>query len=153
MKDSEKIAISIKNWIDIFMRNSMGNMFHYAKENGLTMPQMGTLFQIRRKGFSGVSDIGGDLGITNPAASQMLDRLVHLDLVIRSEDPQDRRGKKIELTEKGRRILRDSVQAHQGWCNALVGLLTLQEKVQVQEVFDLLIEKAHLLEEVSGKEE
>jgi DNA-binding MarR family transcriptional regulator len=146
MAENGRIGTSMKNWIDVFMRNSMRNMVHYARENGLSMPQMGALFQIRRKGCLGVSDIGGDLRITNPAASQMMDRLVHLNLILRSEDPQDRRGKKIELTEKGERVLRESVQAHRGWWTAIVKLLTPQEQDQVQVALDLLVEKAQLLE-------
>ena len=83
------------------MHNSMHNALRYSKEQGWSMSQIGALMIIHRKGTTAVSDIGDELGISNPAASQMIDRLVQDGLVLRTEHPDDRRVKQIKLTEKG----------------------------------------------------
>ena len=95
------------------MRHSMHSFILYSKENSLSMSQIGALFQINH-GRSNVSDLSDGLGITNAAASQMLERLVQQELILRSEDPQDRRVKQFVLTGKGCRIMQESLQARQG---------------------------------------
>ena len=115
MLPTDPFVASLWEWIEVFMRRSMSNFILYSKESGLSMSQIGALFQIRR-GASGVSDIGDDLGVTSAAASQMLERLVQQQLILRSEDPHDRRVKQIVLTEKGRQISRiPSTPAKAGW--------------------------------------
>lgn len=127
------------------MRRSMRNFFLYAKENGLSISQIGALFLIYRRA-RGVSDLGDELGITSAAASQMLERLVQQELILRSEDPQDRRVKDIALTDKGRQTLTDSIRARQGWLQDLAHTLSRDEKEQVAAGLKILISKTNLLE-------
>lgn len=126
-------------WNDISMRRSMHNFFHYAKENGLSMSQISALLHLRRRQSSAVTDIGEYLGVTSAAASQMLDRLVQQELILRLEDPQDRRAKQIFLTPKGRQLLEDGMRARQDWLDDLAGTLTAAEKEQVTAALKILI--------------
>ena len=132
---------ALQKWIDIFMRRSMHQVIRYSKQCGLSMPQVGALFQIH-KGGGGVSDVGDDLGVSSAAASQMLERLVQQDLVRRSEDPHDRRAKKLVLTEKGRQLMQNALHARQDWMERLVAALSVEEKAQVLTALNILIEKA-----------
>jgi len=131
----------------VLMHRSMHKFMFYAKERGLSMPQIGALFQIQRRGVLNVSDIASESGISNAAASQMLDRLVQLGLVGRSEDPNDRRGKQIVLTEKGEQIRQESIRARQGWMQFLVEQLMPAEREQVAAALDLLIERSRQIED------
>jgi DNA-binding MarR family transcriptional regulator len=124
----------------------MGNFFTYAKNNGLTMAQFGAMLRIYHKGACGVSDIGSDLGVTNSAASQMLERLVQLKLITRTEDPTDRRVKQIVLTEKGNLIFQESSLAFQTWMEDLAKTMTPEEQEQVRRSLVILIEKARQFE-------
>lgn len=110
------------------------------------MSQICAMLHIHRKGVSGVSDIGDDLGVTNAAASQMLERLVLQGLVARSEDPHDRRAKQIILTEEGHRKLQESIQARQVWLDDLAYLLSPEEQGQVIGTLRMLIDRANQLE-------
>jgi DNA-binding MarR family transcriptional regulator len=112
------------------------------------MSQFGALMLVHHQGVCGVTDIGDHLGITSAAASQMLERLVHQGIVVRSEDPHDRRVKQIGLTEKGSRILQESIQARQSWLDDLARLLTATEQGQVIAALNILIERAGQLERV-----
>ena len=110
------------------MHRSMSGLLLFAREQGLSMSQMGALFYINRRGMSSVSDIGDDLGVTNAAASQMLERLVQNGLVARGEDPRDRRAKQIVLTESGRETIRNSMEAQQRWFVALADSMSAEER-------------------------
>jgi DNA-binding MarR family transcriptional regulator len=141
----EEFQDALHEWIGVFMRNSMRNFLLFNKEKGVTMAQIGALFRIR-KGDCSVSDISDELNVTNAAASQMLESLVQQGFIQRSEDPNDRRSKQIVLTEKGRKILVEGVQARQGWMRDLVHRLSPQERTQVSAALRLLAEKTVELE-------
>jgi DNA-binding MarR family transcriptional regulator len=145
MPSEISLISTLHKWIGIFMRYSMHNFIRYSRESGYSMSQLGTLFHIHRMGCIAVSELAGDLGVTNAAASQILERLVQQDLVVRSEDAQDRRVKQISLTEKGRQILHESVHARQSWLNDLEGSLSSSEKEQVVAALNIMIDKAALL--------
>ncbi len=145
MQTSKPFLPTLKELIEVIMRRSMRAFFAYAKENGISMSQFGALGHIA-KGASGVSDIGDDLGISSAAASQMLERLVQMGLILRSEDPHDRRVKQIVLTEKGTEMLHGSWQARQNWLEELVLMLLPEEQEQITNALGILIDKINLLE-------
>jgi DNA-binding MarR family transcriptional regulator len=127
--------------MEVSIHRSMRHFMWYAREHGLSMSQLGALFLVRRKGGCGVTDLGDDLGVTSSAASQMLERLVQQDLVLRSEDPSDRRVKKIILTDKGSRVARESMRARQRWVSDLAENLSDAEKATVTAALSLLIDR------------
>ncbi len=133
------------NWIELFMHRSMRSLVRYARQRGLSMSQMATLFQISRGGQMAVSDIGGDLGVSNAAASQLLDRLVQQGLVLRSENPQDRREKMLVLTDEGRQVLLETAHTRQAWLELLVDTLTPEEKAKIVEALEILTDHTNRL--------
>jgi DNA-binding MarR family transcriptional regulator len=145
MPSSDPFVATLREWIGVFMRRSMCNLILYSKESSLSMSQIGALFQINRV-KSNVSDLGDGLGITHAAASQMLEHLVHQELIVRSENPHDRRFKQIVLTDKGCQVLQESIQARQGWLDDLAFLLSPGEKEQVIAAIHILIDKVNQLE-------
>ena len=147
MEPSDKFADTLFVWIESYMQRSMQGWRRFTKERGLSMSQIGTLFQINHKGICGVSDISEHLGVTSAAVSQLLDRLVQQKLILRTENPNDRRGKQIALTDFGRQIISESVQARQEWLNRMAGLMTPIEKEQVILALHILIDKTNQLKE------
>ena len=145
MSSTDSLTITLQEWIGVLMRRSMRSMILFLKENDLSMSQIGALFQINH-GRSNVSDLGDGLGITNAAASQMLERLVQQELILRSEDPQDRRVKHLVLTDKGCRTMQESIQARQGWLVDLVAILSADEKEQIAAALKVLIDKTNQLD-------
>jgi DNA-binding MarR family transcriptional regulator len=146
MQSNDSLVATLQEWFGIFRRRMMGSFFTYARDKGLTMAQLGAMFHIFQKGACGVSDIGSDLGVTNSAASQMIERLVQLKLITRSEDLIDRRVKQILLTDKGQQILQQSNKANQDWLVNLVQTMTDDEQEHVRNALVTLIDKAHQLE-------
>jgi DNA-binding MarR family transcriptional regulator len=146
MESPESLVKTLMNWIEVFMRRSMRNFFLYSKQNGFSITQISAWFLIRRKGTSRDSDIGFELGITSPAASQLLERLVQQGLIVRSEDPNDRRLRQIALSQQGEVVLKEGLQARQKWLEDLVKLMSLDEQEQVFTALNIMLEKADQLE-------
>jgi DNA-binding MarR family transcriptional regulator len=94
-----------------------------------------------------VSDIGDHLGITSAASSQLLNRLVEEGWVERSEDPDDRRHKLLELTPAGREMVRESMEIRQSWLVGLADTLSPAEQAEVEKSINLLLGKVDQMED------
>jgi len=151
MLSTDVLVPILQEWIGAFMSRSMRSLNLYLKENDLSMSQIGALFQINR-GMINVSDLGEELGISNAAASQGVERLVQQGLILRSEDPQDRRVKKLVLTDKGCRVIQESVMARKGLLEDLVLTMTAGEIEQITTAIKILIDKTKQLEHRSEPE-
>jgi DNA-binding MarR family transcriptional regulator len=77
----------------------------------------------------------------------MLERLVQQKLILRTEDPNDRRVKQLVLTDKGCRIMQESVRARQGWLDDLVSGLSENQKERIASAVRILIEKNNQLDQ------
>lgn len=130
----------------LIMHQSMRSMWTFTKNHGMSISQMVALRHIYYSHVCNISDISGELGITNAASSQLLDRLVQLDLISRNENPQDRRNKSLVITEKGKQMLQDSAHERQLWLTRLADSLSEDEQARVSEALQILIDKNLLLE-------
>ena len=99
--DHEALEIILARIIQDFMR--------FLRQTGLSTSQINALMHIYHSGECQVSDIGALTDSSNAAASQLVERLVQQGLVERREDPQDRRSKKLRLTEQGLDLIRQGV--------------------------------------------
>ena len=146
MSDSERFTTLLHDWAEIFMHRSMHDLVKFSKNSGVSMPQLSTLMRLYHEGACGVSDIGSHLGVTSAAASQMIDRLVQQGLLERSEDPNDRRGKHIQVTLKGRKVIEDGIEARRLWMEELTSELTPEEQQLITHALILLTQAARRLE-------
>jgi len=123
---------------------SMRGFWRFAKMQGLSMTQMIALRQVyhrRKEGGCSISNISENLGVTNAAISQSLDKLVQMGLVMRTENPNDRRSKQISLTKRGEQILIESMRYQQAWQKELIETLTSGEADELAQALMLLAEK------------
>lgn len=148
-RSPEGLEATLRVWTDLFMRRSMQGMVRSSKGMGLSVSQVMALFQIYRRGSYDVSEIGGELGVTSAAASQLLEGLAQRELITRVEDPHDRRIRRILLTEEGRRALQ-RIRGRERWTHGLACALTAAEQERVIAALRILIEKAGHLEESPG---
>ncbi len=127
------------------MRRSMQDLVHFTRENGLSMSQFSTILRLHHEGDCGVSDLGEHLGVTNAAASQLVDKLVQQGYVERCEDPQDRRNKILSLTQRGLHLAQESLEVRQRWQSTLVEALSPQEQEQISAALNRLTQAARAL--------
>jgi DNA-binding MarR family transcriptional regulator len=152
MSSPDPFISSFHEWMELFMHRSMRGYMHYAREKGLSRSMIGTLYHLSHRDHAGVTDLGEHLGVSSAAASQMLERLVEEGLIRRSEDPDDRRMKKITLTDQGSRVIKESVSARLGWLEELAACFTEEEKTQVTAAMQLIIRKSNQnINETNGK--
>ena len=145
MPHADPFVVTLQEWLKVSMHRSFRHLICYARESGLSMSQLGALFHIHRMGSSGVTDLGEHLGVTSAGASQMLERLVQQELILRSEDPNDRRVKQIVLTDKGLQVLQESMRTRQNWVYDLAEALSDSEKETIEAALNTLVDKANHL--------
>ena len=146
MKPSESFVSALGDWTDTLIQHTMDTIFLYSRKHGLSVSQMAALLLIHRKGTRSVSEVGDELEITSPAASQLLERLVQQGLVARSEDPKDRRLKQISLTERGEGVLREGLHARQKWLEGLADCISAEEQARMVAALKTLLETMHRME-------
>jgi DNA-binding MarR family transcriptional regulator len=147
MTISEQLDQALREWVKVFTRRTMREFHHSLRDSGLSPGQLQTLMRLNFHGGCQVSDIGDDLGVTAAAASQMVDRLVHMDLVERSEDPDDRRVKRITISKAGRVFVLDGLENRLKWMKDLANNLTAAEQEHILTALKTLTEAALTLEE------
>jgi DNA-binding MarR family transcriptional regulator len=136
----------LHEWSEVFMRRSMQDFIRFSKRKNLSPSQLGTLMQLHHHGACGVSYLGSRLGVTNAAASQLIDRMVQMGLLERSEDPVDRRVKQIALTERGKQFIHEGMQARLAWVAELVEALPPGEQESITGALSLLTKTARSLD-------
>jgi len=146
MKNSVQFTKSIRSWMDVFMHRSMRGWGLFAKSLGLSMPQFSVMMQLHHRGAFGMSEVSERLEVTPAAASQLVDKLVQNGYIAREEDPNDRRAKLLNLTDKGREIIRQGVEERYRWMDQLVERLTEAELIQISEALDIMTRVATDLE-------
>jgi DNA-binding MarR family transcriptional regulator len=82
----------------------------------LTLPQFKMLVVVSQAESSAIGYIAEQLGVGEPTASYLVERLVQSRLVERTEDPSDRRKAMIRLTAEGRALL-DKLIGSRDWLN------------------------------------
>lgn len=146
MTSTAQLIQVIRQFMDIAMHQSMRERAHFAKATGLSMPQFGILMQLHYRRDCGISDISERFDITNAGASQLVDKLVQSGLIQREEDPNDRRAKILNLTEKGRDFIQQGIEERYRWVNQLAGKLTAEERAKVSEALAIMTEAAREME-------
>ena len=146
MTKSPQFDQAVRAWMDVFMHRSMSGWKQFAKSAGLSMPQFSILMQLHHRGAFGMSEVSERFEITAAAASQLVDKLVQNGFVQREEDPKDRRAKSLNLTDKGRELVRRGAQERYHWVDDLAGKLSAAERAKVSEALELMTKAVQELE-------
>ncbi len=123
------------------MHNTFQTYWKHVRKLGFSMSQVFALRYIHRCGPCNISDIAKALGITNAAASQMLQKLVTQGYVVREENPEDRRNKRLSLTPKGEETLREIIPSWETALDTLTANSTPEEIAQLTAAFELVLSK------------
>ena len=149
MSNTAQLAEITRQWMDVFMHRSMSGWRQYAKATGLSMPQFSLLMRLHYHGDCGISDISDHMDTSNAAASQLVEKLVQNELLERTEDPNDRRAKHVNLSAKGRDLIKKGISERNRWVNELVAELDADQRATVAEALVILTEAARKLEKAN----
>jgi DNA-binding MarR family transcriptional regulator len=146
MTKSPQFSEAIRSWMDVFMHRSMRGWGLFAKSTGLSMPQFSVMMQLHHRGNCAIGDISERFDITNAAASQLVDKLVQSSFIKREEDPQDRRAKMLNLTDKGKDLIQRGIEERYRWVDQLSEKLTIEERARVTDALNIMTRAAQELE-------
>ncbi|HZM20652.1 MAG TPA: MarR family transcriptional regulator [Anaerolineales bacterium] len=146
MTKSPQFSQAIRSWMDVFMHRSWRSWGQFAKSTGLSMPQFSILMQLHHRGNCAIGDISERFDITNAAASQLVDKLFQGGFIKREEDPQDRRAKMLNLTDKGKDLIQRGIEERYRWVDQLSEKLTVEERAQVTDALNIMTRAAQELE-------
>lgn len=145
MTSIELFQEKFRQWSEVFMARSMADTVRFVKQSDLSFAQFGTLMQLYHVHQCGVTDIASRLGVTNAAASQLIDKLVQAAMVERTEDEHDRRVKQLTLTPKGREWVEAGHKARLAWTVSLAESLSPEQRAAAIRAMDDLITAAQSL--------
>jgi DNA-binding MarR family transcriptional regulator len=123
------------------------HLFAYDRSDPLfsshvTLSQLRILMLLSRQGTVSAGELARLLGVGLATLSGMIDRLVVLDLVTRTEDLRDRRVRRIGLTKAGAELIRSIVTAGAEKQRRLLSRLSAQELITVADAMDALVRAA-----------
>ncbi len=147
MSSTKHFDAVMQAWFHVFMSRSTEAFIRFLKDKDLNAAQYGALMRLYHHGHCTVSDIGTQFGITPPAASQLIDKLVHEGLVERTESAHDRRVKHLALTSRGRQLVDASLEARLEWTRALGQVLSPDRRAAIALALADLIAAAQSLEQ------
>lgn len=101
--DSSPLGCLIMSFMAEVHRFDGGRTLPLLHAADLTTPQLATLEVLREP--KTVSAVAEELGLSRPATSQMLDKLVRKRLVLRTEGAADRRQRSVVASAKGKALL------------------------------------------------
>lgn len=76
---------------------------HLGHQNHITHSQWFVLTMIEHSKKTNIKEIAEALEMSSSAATQLVDVLVQAELVLRQENPEDRRSVQLELSPKGKK--------------------------------------------------
>jgi DNA-binding MarR family transcriptional regulator len=149
MSTQKQLTEALRSWAEVFMHRSMRDFGRFMHASGLSMPQVNALMRLYYHETCGVSDIGRQLGVSNAAASQMVERMVQQGLLERTECVGDRRIRQLSLTSKGRELVEQAIDARHQWLQELPAQLTREQQAAIVAGLSSLTEAAQRLEEAA----
>lgn len=124
------------------MRRSMHDFLRFMREYNLSMPHLNILMQLYYHGPASILAIRQTMQSSRAAATQLVDKLVMQGLVVRTEDPDDRRVKDICLSDAGSKLVEDSLAARKNWLDELAVSFNPEDQASLSTALQLLIDTA-----------
>jgi len=126
---------------EIIARRSFMQRTQFLQENNLSNSQMMSLFHLLHNKSVSLNNLADFLGISRPAVSQLVEKLERSGLVERIPNPNDKRGKLLELTEKGKELTHKGKLVNQHLGLDLVNSLTEDELPTIQKAIEIILRK------------
>lgn len=101
-------------------------------ELALSTSQFVALLLLRDAGAVSVSTIADHLRLSRGATSRLVERLVRRQMVRRTEDPANRRQKRVDLSGEGRRLIEHVDAMHESALNAALASLPSETSAEAQ---------------------
>lgn len=120
------------------------------QEFDTTLPRFDVMAALYRyEGGLKMSELSAALRVSNGNVTGIIERLVADGAVLRAPVTGDRRAMQVCLTQKGREEFSAMAAAHEGWINEIMGVLSMDQSIQLLAIMDA-IEHSHALHDEPG---
>jgi DNA-binding MarR family transcriptional regulator len=129
-------------------RFGQGEHLQMIEESGLTMTQCKALIALAGPGESAeprqISEIAERLGLSPPATSRAVDGMFRKRLITRVEDDQDRRIRRIAITDKGEKLVADLVSMRLAGLESFASTLTAAQRRKLDTAVNALLDREEI---------
>lgn len=112
------------------------------EEMGINFPQLRILFRVRAHPGIDLRTLAEHMGISASAASQQVDKLVDRDLLLRKDDPGDRRRLSLELTERGHQATGEISRASRSYLESALSSLSSDDLADLHRILGRILASA-----------
>jgi DNA-binding MarR family transcriptional regulator len=140
-----ELALRLGTLVLCTMSTDGGGVIRAIDESGLTFVQMKTLVTVSGdEEPSAINSISERLGISLPSASRAVDGLFKKGLVTRVEDTEDRRVRRVVLTDEGQEVANRLITARLEGLESFVAGLSAAERRKLDAALELLLERPEI---------
>jgi DNA-binding MarR family transcriptional regulator len=122
-----------------------GHQLRVIEETGLSMTQCKALLELGGLGEATeprqVSELAETFGVSVPSMSRAVDSLVKERLATRVEDLDDRRVRRVAITEKGKKLVDTLMMVRQAGMEAFAASLTAAQRRKLDAAVDALMDR------------
>ena len=127
-----------------------GNQLRVIEECGLSMTQCKALLELGGIGEGNeprqVSELAETFGVSVPSMSRAVDALVGEDLATRVEDPEDRRVRRVGITDKGKDLVDTLLVVRQAGLESFAESLSAAQRRKLDAAVDSLMDREDIAE-------
>jgi DNA-binding MarR family transcriptional regulator len=125
-----------------------GNLLQLIEESGLSLTQCKVLLELAGLDEASeprhVRELADAFGVSPPSMSRAVDSLVREGLASRIEDPDDRRVRRVAITDKGKRIVDNLIVVRQAGMEAFAASLSATQRRKLDAAVDSLMDREDL---------
>lgn len=103
--DTQTLIHTTSQFVSAISDQSFSEMLAYLHRSGISLPRYSVLRILERQPGMTTSALADELHLTLGSTSQLIDRLELDQLIIRQDDPHDKRIRRIYLQEQGLQIV------------------------------------------------
>jgi DNA-binding MarR family transcriptional regulator len=128
---ASKEVRSFRKRLRVIERAVLGNMKEESSCCGVSLSQCHILLELEEHDSTPVAELISYLGLDKSTVSRTIDGLVTLGLVLRRENPKNRRSQLLALSVQGRTIVANINELCDGKYHLLLDKLTAAERKKV----------------------
>lgn len=110
-----------------------------SKGADFTLAQYRVLMLVKHRGAMSINDLHNQLNIAQSTASEMVERLVQQNLLLRDKDPSDKRITLFKLSKKAEKILERRKNLMQDCYRKVLEPLSPDEQIELVEAFETIL--------------
>jgi len=141
--DDAELADTLEAFLDRLVNCQTGSDLHAMVERDLPISQFRCLITLAQAEEAlPIHELADRLHMSVATAGRNIDRLVAQDLVVRREDPHDRRVRRVSVSDDGRQIVTGIDTARRNSLRAFAKSLTSSQRTQLHAALRPIVDSA-----------